>query len=322
MDNNQKLTYLQLHYSDALFSGAADYRSCLSALAPLALKYPVLAYALFEHEVHLLVAGDAASAKNLMNSLLQALTGEADHPLLDQCEYRSLPAQQLLPQLLHVHQLAVTFGLVANADVYPWCSHAHYAHSQAISPWLASESVWRALNVGQHGRTRAYSAFLDKSQAPSQALAETIGAAHCTQRCNANTVIDQVLETYGVTLTQLQQTRMRRRRTELAGITAAICAYMGMYDVALPTLETTFGLPREDIDALARSASRNHSQYIVQTGNALGDYIMTGLPRSPYLNNSSDASLALEQRDPFNLTGLIGLAADERTDISPPLTER
>ncbi|UTA48893.1 hypothetical protein L1F30_04940 [Simiduia sp. 21SJ11W-1] len=287
MHNNHKLTYLQLHSDEALLSHEDDFQGVLAVLAKEASHTPIAAFALLEHEIHLLLVEPEARARVFMQHLIETLTGEADHPLLARCDYQPLTEDQAPGGLVRLHSLPVSIGLVAATDVYPWTSHPHYANSQAHLPWLASEFLWQLLAVAQHGRARAYRALEQRILSRKPERRQRPPAALCVQQntpADVERVISQVLADHGVTHEQqLHQRPMQRRRAQLAGISLALCSYLGIEGQATARLAEVFQLPESELAALARSAARQASQYIVQTGNSLGckDIIQTAPLQAP-----------------------------------------
>lgn len=319
MHNNHKLTYLQLNSDEALFSHPHDFQGCLSVLAPIALENPTLGFCLLEHEIHLLLVGNETLAQRAMAELVGNLTGDKNHPLLARCDYQPVAGDAMTAHLVRLHQLPVTLGLVAEAAVYPWTSYLHYAESQAHWPWIFSTPLWRAEGLGQHGRCRSYGArhraLTSDLIAPIKTASSTLNSI-ATDLC-ADSVIHRVLSDHQVTHTQLYQRRMNRRRQHLAGIVAAVCNYVGIFDSAQAAVSEFFQLESDDLTALARSATRRAGQYIVQTGNELSDKLV--IQRAPQVQQGHNVEP--ERLDagpsgqvPFALVELDHTGADAKAD--------
>ncbi|BFM10865.1 hypothetical protein R50072_10180 [Simiduia litorea] len=293
MHNHVCFTYLQLRNpsQDVLFSGSEDYRATLDVIADLSQNHTRIgAFCLLEQEVHLIALADAAQSLALSQALLDALTGNPNHPLSRHWTFKETSRKQLPQLLAQMHRLPCTRGLCSNADIYPWTSHQAFAQPSLAPTWLSTEALWRLITPRHSNRVRAYLHLLEQRTWPSapqtprqhQSTSLTTEASELTER----RVAEFVLRDHQTQWPHLSHHRSQRRKQYLAGLSCALCQYLAIFDENNTILNELFDCSVEELIGLARLASREASQYIITSASKLSAPAVASL----HLPNTSDKS--------------------------------
>lgn len=293
MRSTQGFTYLSLKTlgGEALFSGDADYAGTLDVIAELSHnQFPIAAYCLLSHDIHLLSLGNQAQAAKLVEALMKALTGSANHPLTRQWEIEAVNRDNVPQQLCAMHLLPCQRGLFSTPNIHKWNSHFAYANPAQAPQWLCTEPVWLAVTPRYSGRVRAYLHQLEQPN-PTKAMNATLPKVNARnhwveppsefQDSCARVIAERVLSDHQIQWQHLQHGRMARRKLQLAGLCYAIALHL---DSACDTEEflRLFNLSQEELLNASRTACREASQYVVTTATRLG--------QKPTIQTKTDAA--------------------------------
>ena len=272
MHNDICFTYLSLRNpgQDVLFSGAQDYRASIEVIANLSKSHtPIGAFCLLEQEVHLIAIADKDAGQALSGALMQALTGNRDHPLGRHWRVHSIEPKYVAGQIAQIHLLPCLAGLCSTPDIYRWSSHQAFSQPALAPSWLATEAIWRQLTPRFSNRVRAYLHQLDQYSAHQVKSTHTPHSRKSPQGLSGKAVAEWVLEDHQTRWTHLTHRRSRGRKMQLAGLSSALCHYLQLPEQEHSVLSEVFGLSPEELNGLARLASREASQYIITSANKL-----------------------------------------------------
>ncbi|MDN3638997.1 hypothetical protein QWY82_09280 [Simiduia curdlanivorans] len=282
MHNHVCFTYLRLRNpsQDVLFSGPEDYRATLDVLAGLSQSHTAIgAFCLLEQEVHLIALADAEQGRALSQALLDALTGNPEHPLSRHWTFKQIERKQLPQRLAQIHLLPCSLGLCSKADIYPWSSHQAFAQPNLAPSWLDTEALWHQVTPRQSNRVRAYLHLLEQSSRvqsqpllPAQGqrrLGQIESAINPSEALTERGVAEFVLSEHQTQWTHLTHHRSNRRKQYLAGLSCALCQYLAIFDEKHTALSELFDCSAEELIGLARLASREASQYIITSASKL-----------------------------------------------------